>query len=124
MEEILFWRSVREGLVVVLGGRLGMRRGRVVVMLLVDFGGALVARGILGLDSSVGRGLVNGGGPMARLDLPRSSRRGPMAGSFLGWSASSSSPSSSWDRFIGKLKLFWASLDESGSRGRRDIVVH
>ena len=123
MEEILFWRSVREGLVVVLGGRLGMRRGRVVVMLLVDFGGALVARGILGLDSSVGRGLVNGGGPMARLDLPRSSRRGPMAGSFLGWSASSS-PSPSCCRFIGKLKLFWASLDESGSRGRRDIVVH
>ena len=66
MEDILFWMSVKDGLLVVLGRRPVMGRGRVVVMLLVDFGGALVARAILdvGLDSSVARGLVNGGGPI------------------------------------------------------------
>ena len=81
MEDILFWRSVRDGLLVALGTRPVMGRGRVVVMLLVDFGGALVARTILdvGLDNSVARGLVNGGGPIPMpipLPLPRSSRSG------------------------------------------------
>jgi hypothetical protein len=60
MEDILFWRSVRDGLLVELGRRPMMGRGRA-VMLLVGFGRALVARAILdvGLDSSVARGLVN-----------------------------------------------------------------